>query len=251
MTPALRTLAFGELEPAGAWGAAWVANADGEPLAAVGAGSGWTSLLDLHLSGDEASEEWRLDGGAAQLTVVPVGEAVGVQPPDDGIEGWAQLCRVGGRFQRDGAELAVDCLGLRTWWSGAIDLERFESIRSVAAWFEPGEALALTAFRPRKAKAHDRDLIAAAVIAPDGSAPVEDPRLSTTYAGDGWPARAGLELWLAGEEQEREYPHRASGEATGARAQARDGALQLRAEPFRWHRRGREGAGMYLLARPA
>ncbi|MBV9415230.1 MAG: hypothetical protein JO363_09660 [Solirubrobacterales bacterium] len=251
MTPALRTLAFGELEPAGAWGAAWAANADGVALAAAGLGSGWTSLPDVRLSGEEASEQWRLDDGAAQLTVVPVGEAVGVQPPDDGIEGWGQLCQVGGRFQRDGAELTVDCLGLRMWWSGAIDLERFESIRSVAAWFEPGEALALTAFRPRKTKAHDRDLIAAAVIAADGSALVEDPRLSTTYVGDGWAARAGLELWLPGEEPEPQYPQRASGEATGARAQVRDGALRLRAEPFRWHRRGREGAGMYLLARRA
>ena len=251
MTPALRTLSFGELEPAGAWGAAWATAPDGAALAALGAGSDWASPLQLRLSGGEAIEEWQLDAGAARLTVAPVGEAIAVQAPDDGIEGWDQLCRVSGRIERDGAELAVDCFGLRSSWSDTIDLERFESIRSVSAWFEPGEALALTAFRPRKAKAHDRDLIAAAVIAPDGSASVEDPRLSTTYAGDGWPARAGLELWLAGEEPERQYPQRASGEARGARVQALDGGLQMRAEPFRWHSRGREGAGMYLLARRA
>lgn len=251
MTPGLRTLAFGELEPAGAWGAAWALAPDGAALGALGSGSEWAAPRDLRLSGEQASEEWQLDAGAAGLTVAPVGDAVAVQAPDDGIEGWDQLCQVSGRFQRDGTELAVDCLGLRTWWSGTIDLERFESIRSVSAWFEPGDALALTAFRPRKAKAHDRDLIAAAVIAPDRSAPVEEPRLSTTYAGDGWPARAGLELWLAGEDTERQYPQRASGEARGARALALEGGLHMRAEPFRWHSRGREGAGMYLLARRA
>jgi hypothetical protein len=132
-----------------------------------------------------------------------------------------------------------------------VDLTRYESIRAVSAWFDPDEAYALTAFRPRKAKAHDADLLTAAVIAADGSAPVEDPRLSTTYAGDGWPARAGLELWLAevdGADSERQYTRRASGEACGARAQAPAGELELRVEPFRWHSRAREG-GMYLLAR--
>ncbi len=50
----------------------------------------------------------------------------------------------------------------------------------MSAWFEPDEGLTVTAFRPRKAKAHDRDVLAAAVIAPDvsahgrGSAPVDD-----------------------------------------------------------------------------
>ena len=87
------------------------------------------------------------------------------------------------------------------------------------------------------------------MITPEGSPPVEDPRLSTTYGDDGWPARAGLELWLAGSDSDERYPHRASGEATGARAQALAGDLEVRAEPFRWHSRGREGAGMYFLAR--
>jgi hypothetical protein len=109
--------------------------------------------------------------------------------------------------------------------------------------------MALTSFRPRKAKAHDRDLLAAAVITPDGSAAVEDSRLSTTYSEGGWPVRAGLELWLDGEEPEQQYPRRASGEATGVQAEALAEGLELRARPFRWHSRGRDGAGMYLLAR--
>ena len=58
------------------------------------------------------------------------------------------------------------------------------------------------------------------------------------------------ELWLAAEgEDEQHFPRRASGEAAGARTETAAGELDLRAEPFRWHSRGREGAGMYILAR--
>jgi len=248
MTP-LCTLAFGELDPAGVWGAAWIPGPDGQALTALGAGHASASLGGVNLAGVADGGEWRLDGDAAALVVAPAGDEVAVQASDDGIEGWDQLCRVTGRFERDGTQHMVDCLGLRSSWGGGIDVERYESIRAVSVWFEPDEALTVTAFRPRKAKAHDRDVLAGAVLAPDVSAKVEDPRLSTTYEGEGWPARAGLELWLAGEEPEQQYPRRASGEATGARVEALAGSLELRVEPFRFHSRGRDGAGAYLLAR--
>jgi hypothetical protein len=253
MTPALCTLAFGELEPAGAWGVALVRESDGPSLTALGAGEASSVVPDVRFSADADGEGWRLGGDAAALVVAPAGEAVAVRSTEDAVEGWEQLCRVTGSFERGGMTHAVDCLGLRSWWSDAIDVDRYESIRSVSAWFEPGEgtaeAMALTAFRPRKAKAHDRDVLAAAVIAADVSGAVEDPRLSTTYEGEGWPARAGLELWLAGEEPDHQYPRRASGEATGPRVEALADGHEVRAQPFRWHSRGREGAGMYLLAR--
>ena len=144
---------------------------------------------------------------------------------------------------------AVDCLGQRTSRFGGFDLGKLESVRAVSTWFEPDEGFALMAFRGRRAKHHDSDVITAAVLGPETSAPVEDPRLSTTYDAGGWPVRAGLELWLTAENEEEQYPRRAAGEATGARMQTAAGELDLRAEPFRWHSRGREGAGMYLLAR--
>ena len=241
MSP-LRTLAFGDLS---VWGASWSPGSGDASLAALGSGPDVTILPDPLLSDGGAGDEWRLESEDAALLAAPVGEVVDVQTTQDGIEGWDQLCHVTGRF----ADHDVDCLGLRSSWADTIDLGKFESIRAVFAWFDPDEGLALTAFRPRKAKAHDGDLLAAAVIAADGSAPVEDPRLSTTYAVDGWPARAGLELWLAAaEDSEEQYPRRASGAATGARAQALADGLEVRAEPFRWRSRAREGAGMYLLA---
>lgn len=241
---ALRTLAFGD---GSVWGASWSAGSAGAAVAAFGTSADATVVDDLRVSDGDfaAAGEWSLQGDGVALVASPVGELVDVQADEDGIEGSDQLCRVTGRFgQHD-----VDCLGLRSSWSDDVDLSRFDSIRAVSVWFEPDEAFTLTAFRPRKAKAHDSDLLAAAVIAAEGSAAVDDPRLSTTYAADGWPARAGLELWLGGPEPEQQYPRRASGEAVGPRAQAVADGLELQAEPFHWHSRGREGAGMYLLAR--
>ncbi len=253
MTP-LRTLAFGDLT---LWGTAWASDPAGGALAALGAvgtsgaDPGATVLAEIGLSDSDASPsgEWLLQGDGVTLEVSAAGEFVDVQAAEDGLEGWEQLCRVSGRFDQGGRPHEVDCLGLRSAWSDAVDLGKFESIRAVSAWFEPDEGMSVTAFRPRKAKAHDGDAMAAAVITADGSPAVEDPRLSTTYGGEGWPARAGLELWVAGPEPDQQYPRRASGEALGARAHALVGALELKAEPFRWHSRGREGAGMYVLAR--
>jgi hypothetical protein len=247
---ALRTLAFGEDS---VWGTAWVSAPAGAALAALGAGPESTVVSEVGLSDSNAdpSGEWRLDGEGVTLVVSPAGELVDVNTAGkDGIEGWHQLVRVSGRLGRGGGPHEVECLGLRSSWSDALDLAKFASIRAVSAWFDPDEAYALTAFRPRKAKAHDGDAVAAAAITPDGVPAVEDPRLSTTYARDGWPARAGLELWLAGDsESDQQYPRRASGEAVGARAQTLAGDFEVQAEPFRWQSRGREGAGMYVLAR--
>ena len=247
ISPALRTLAFGDLART-IWGAAWIAGDDDSALATLGADGDRAVVPSVRLTASTEDSEWRLDGYQSALIVSPAGELVGVQSSDD-IDGFDQLCRVVGRFALDGAEHAVDCLGVRTSRSGGFDLAKLESVRAVSTWFEPDEGFALTAFRGRKAKHHDADVVTAAVFGPDASVPVEDPRLSTTYDAGGWPVRAGLELWLAaGEGEEEQYPRRAVGEAAGVRAQTGVGELDLRAEPFRWHSRGREGAGMYLLA---
>ncbi|HTX13053.1 MAG TPA: hypothetical protein VME22_30830 [Solirubrobacteraceae bacterium] len=247
--PALRTLAFGDLE-ATVWGAGWFSDSADDALTIIGADGGQPTVLTGGAPTEETPDgDWHLDA-AGQLVVAPAAEAVALQVPQDQLEGYDQLCRVTGRLKLGGGEREIDCLGVRTWFSSPIDLDRYESIRAVSTWFEPDEAMALTAFRARKAKHHDGDLIAAAVIGPENSTAVGDPRLSTTYEAEGWPLRAGLELWLPPpEDSEQQYPRRASGEAVGARAHAQTATLELRAEPFRWHSRGRDGAGMYILAR--
>lgn len=241
----LRTLAFGELEHR-VWGAAWLPDPAGTATAVLGGGGEDASVAGLALSVIEEAGEWRLEGERVSLTVSAASEAV--QVASDSVGGFDQLCRAAGRFALDGAEHAVDCLGLRSARTGEIELERLDSIRVVSGWFEPDEGLALVALRPRKAKAHDSDQITAAVVGGEGTVPVEDPRLSTTYSGEGWPIRAGLEMWIAGENDEH-HPRRASGEAAGPRAQAIAGELELRGELFRWHSRGRDGAGVYALLR--
>jgi hypothetical protein len=247
--PALRTLAFGDLEGT-LWGAAWFSDDADGGLTVLGTGDTPPTVVTGRPPAEETLEgDWPL-GGAGELVVTPAAEAVALQVHQDQFEGYDQLCRVTGSVSLDGGEHEVDCLGVRTWFPGPIDTERYESIRAVSTWFEPDEAMALTAFRARKAKAHDGDLIAAAMIGPESSVAVDDPRLSTTYEADGWPLRAGLELWLpSAEDSEQQYPRRAAGEALGARAHAQTATLDLRAEPFRWHSRGRDGAGMYILAR--
>ncbi len=246
--PALRVLAFGGLEPA-VWGVGWFPDPAAPGLVAVGDAGSPAALASVELSAAGENEEWRLgDGG---LVVAPVAAAVPLQAARDEIAGHDQLCRVTGQLALDGGQArTIDCLGVRTWFAGPIELERYESIRAVASWFEPDEAFAVTALRTRKAKGHDADILVGAVIGPKITEAAEDPRLSTTYEAQGWPIRAGLELWLAGsEDSERQYSRRASGEALGPRIETDAGPVALRAEPFRWHSRGRDGAGMYILAR--
>jgi hypothetical protein len=246
-SPALRTLAFGDAART-LWGAAWIPGGDGAPAAMVGGDAVAAVVSSLRLSAAGEGGEWRLDGDGVALIASPAGEIVDVVAADD-VVGFDQLCRVTGRFEQSGAEHTVDCLGLRTSRSGSFDLAKLASIRAVSTWFEPGEGMALMAFRARKAKHHDSDVVTATVLGPEPSPPVEDPRLSTTYDAGGWPVRAGLELWLAtGEGEEEQYPRRAAGRAAGARTETMAGDLDLRAEPFLWHSRGRDGAGMYLLA---
>jgi hypothetical protein len=275
----LRALAFGDLD-AGAWGVAWLPESATPASLVVGLGSS-SAVVPGKLVAGEPAEEWRVDGETAELVLSPLAAPVSSGAPNDGIEGFDQLCTVSGRFQHDGEELAVDCLGWRSARGGRLELDRLGSFRQVSTWFGPDDGLALLALRPRKSRGQDADVLAAAVLDAVRPGPVADPRLSTTYTAAGLPARAGMELWVengssdAGEagddrtsgeaeaarsgeadddrtsdEAEAEahqYPRRAAGEAVGAHADWTVADFDLHAELFRWHNRGRDGAGVYLL----
>ena len=91
----------------------------------------------------------------------------------------------------------------------------------------PRTGLSVVALRPRKARGQDADVVSAVALEPEGQLAIEDPRLSTTYAGDGRPLRVGLELWVsAGDDDEEQYPRRASGETLGVAATGAPGALR-------------------------
>lgn len=245
---AVRTFAFADLD-AGVWGAAWSPASDEPVLLALGAGAD-AAVLPGSLEGDGEDGDWRLRADGAELVLSPAGDAVATGSTEEQSDGFDQLCRVSGQFTLDGDTQEVRCLGWRAAREASSERERPASFRQVAGWFEPGDGLAVLALRPRKSRGHDRDLLTAALLEPEPAGPVSDPRLSTTYSEAGLPIRAGVELWVGEEEAER-YPRRAAGEALGAAAGWTVGDLELRARPFRWHSRGREGAGVYLLGERA
>jgi hypothetical protein len=236
----LRTLTFGDLE-SGVWGAAWDLG-DGQP--------GFALLGDA--SDAELTDGWGVSGEGVSLESAPTSEST--ELPD----GFDQLATVSGGITIDGAEVSIECLGRRGL---RLDLDpaAYESVRDISAWFAADDGVALTAARPLGSAGHADDLVAVSAFESGHPLPVAEPRLSTTYAPDGSPIRAGLELWLEdpregdGPEEDEEHvvlhPRRAAGEAAGTVAAAEAGSLAVKARLFRWHARGREGAGVYVLAR--
>jgi hypothetical protein len=250
----LRSLSFGEVA-LGYWGSAWDLGDAGPGFTVLG-GQGTAVLSDPSARielGDEELGTWWLAGIDVELESVPEGAAATLS------DGFDQLTRVHGRLRTGGADYEVDCLGSRAS-RDVFDLKEFESIREVTAWFGPDLGLAVLAARPRGAAGHGDDLITASLFEQGRSLAIEDPRLSTTYGADGLPARASVELWVEQERQDRQgeeeeppepRPRRAAGAAVGTTAAGpSDRDLDVHAKLFRWHTQGREGEGVYVLARP-
>ena len=224
----------------GVWGAAIEG---GLRCVAFGAPAGTLSAIGPEsIDWIEEEDQWQLAGEGFELLISPA--AAGCSADGTAVH---QLCHVRGHVSLDGAEQTVDCPGGRSTTDRALEIQRVDSVRSVSAWFEGEQGLTLLAVRPHGAPGHERDLLSAAVFEGGSCIPVSDPRLSTTYASDGLPARASLELWLG--ESETQQLRRAAGEALGPFASALADGLQLRAQPFRWPSKAPEGHGVYLLVR--
>ena len=160
-----------------------------------------------------------------------------------GMAGHEQLCRVSGTA----AGHKIDCLGQRgrTW--GVADWSRIALTRSLAAWLEDGTSLTVAAVRPTGAESHADEATWGALLDADGAVAVADPRVSTTYDGDGHQRRAGLELWVS---QDDDYPRRGAGQILcGSSVEL--GQLRLDCAFFVWQVDGREGVGRYDLLRRA
>jgi hypothetical protein len=234
----VRTIDFGDLE-SGIWGGAWVSGADaavvhvGTPAGLAPAGAAGA------LDGDQPSSSWSLSAPGVKLAVEPV---EGVPAAATGDRGYAQLCRVHGS-----AGVEIDCVGVRAVHE--LPDGGYGSVRALSGWFGPHDGFAVTAVRPRKAKGHGGDRLTGVVFESGSSMVASEPRLSSTYAPNGRPIRAGLELWFTHEEGEdtREFSRRAAGQAVGAALDVPGGDGELRAGLFRWHARGLEGAGVYRL----
>ena len=236
-----------------------------EPVAAVARGGlpvpdggGWDSLALAGLSAtlSEPLRRWAVALDAGEHGFDLRFEALG--PPGElpadapvalagGMAGYEQACAVTGVVRVGGREVTVDCGGQRGHTWGEPDWTQLEATRNVAAWWGSELGLALTAVRPAGARSHADEPMWAALLRRDGALGVEEPRLSTTYDGDGHQRRAGLELWL---DDHDAHPHRGSGEILcGSTLEL--GQLQLDCAFFRWRLDGRTGVGRYDILRRA
>jgi hypothetical protein len=244
-TPVFRSVSFGDLS-----GSLWGAAMDGElRLLALGTPAGQQHGLGRDSTHWTFSgERWTLTADGLEVAIDPCDRPLQPAAGDGGAgAGLDELCLVSGGITIDGVEHEIDCRGTRTTRDHGLDLHGLDSLRAVYAWFDAGEALTLLSLRPKGAADHADDVATASVFAPEAWRTVADARLSTTYAADGYPTRVGLELWLA--DGEDHYPRRAAGEVASPAVELRADGLEVRVAPLRCHSRGRQGAGVYLLAR--
>jgi hypothetical protein len=245
VTSSFRAFAFGDVEGK-LWGGALDA---GTPALGFGAAGGTGSASGPSaVDWSQEGRGWRLSGDGFELHVKPLGEelpAVSEPESSPGLTGFEELCRVQGVVWIGADQHPVDCVGTRCVVDG-LDVRSLASVRAVSGWFGDDQALALLAFRARRSTGHEADLVAATLFDPEGWVAVQDPRLSTTYAESGLPARANLELWIG--EGEHEFPRRAAAEVVGTGAGAKADGLELLVAPLHCHSRGLDGAGVYVLA---
>ena len=196
----------------------------------------WTIGFD-----DEAGSSFELDFDAASAPAE-------LAPRLGGMAGYEQICRVTGTVRTGGETLRVDGLGQRGHSWGAPDWSRLELARTIGAWLaDAGGGLAYASVRPAGAAGHSDEDVQAVLVRQGEPVPVADPRLSTTYDGEGRQRRAGLELWVGDED---DYPHRATGQVLcGSTLDL--GQLRLDVAFFAWSIDGRPGVGRYDVLRRA
>jgi hypothetical protein len=163
--------------------------------------------------------------------------------PLGGMEGHERLCRVRGTA----AGRLIDCLGQRGRSWGTADWREIALTRSLGAWLDEGPSVLYSAVRPAGAQSHAEEARWGALIDAEGAVAMADPRLSTTYDGDGHQRRAGLELWVG---EDDDYPRRGAGQVLcGSSVEL--GSLRLDLAFFGWTLDGREGVGRYDVLRRA
>lgn len=253
----IRSLAFADLAT-GWWGAAWAAGEDASMTLAWRCGEA-AGVLGARLQVSGPTEPWRVEGEEISLRIGPAGPVARGRAASAELATLDQLCTVSGKLMLGGSEREISAPAWRATIEGDLDLEGIDSFRQTAGWLETNEGFSLIALRPRGARGHDADLLAAAVLEGEPAPPVADPRLSTTYDASGLPVRAGLELWFEEEDEEGEdegpeddrerFPRRAAGEAIGPGIDWEAAGFKLHSILLRWHSGGNDGAGVYLLGR--
>jgi len=124
------------------------------------------------------------------------------------------------------------------------DWRRLDSIRLVSALFDDGGALGLAALRPRGARGHDEDVVAARLVDAEGEQTTTSEALvSVEYDAEGAPRRVGLELWTDPDSSPLRV---AADRADDANSQSDRESISMR---FRLD--GISGLGLYEVLRPS
>lgn len=205
-------------------------------------------LVGLATTVEQPLQRWTLRLGDDELTFEATGPPADLEPSEPlaragGMSGYEQICRVHGSVL--GHE--IRCLGQRGHTWGEPDWDRIDSTRTLAAWLDDGSGVVLSAVRPAGAPGHEAEATWAALLGAAGALRVDEPRLSTTYDGDGRQRRAGLELWVG---EDDGYPRHATGEVVcGSTLDL--GQLRLDCAFVRWRMDGRTASGRYDVLRRA
>ena len=170
--------------------------------------------------------------------------ARGVRADSAAMAGHERLCRVRGTA----AGRPIDCLGQRGRSWGTADWSEIALTRSLGAWLDEGRRSSDRRCGRRARQSHAEEAQWGALLDARGrGARCADPRLSTTYDGDGHQRRAGLELWVG---EDDDYPRRGAGQVLcGSSVEL--GPLRLDLAFFGWTLDGRRGVGRYDVLRRA
>ena len=164
----------------------------------------------------------------------------------DGVERHVQRLRLSGELRGAGDPIPLRGTGQLTY-TRAADTPRAGVARDLCVWVQDRLTIDLHASRERQGDGHERERVLALVLDHDPPAvqAIEEARLSTTYAADGSPLRAGLELWA---DEESAYPRRAAGDALMTASLTTDGG-RWDCAIMEWRIEGGTGIGPYALWR--
>ena len=106
--------------------------------------------------------------------------------------------------------------------------------------FDEGSGVLALSRRPRGSHGHGEEHVTGWILREGEPFAIEDARISTVYDADGRQRKAGLEMWMPGED----FPRRASGTARAGASITLEG-LRVHAAVFDWRMEGRDGVGGY------
>jgi len=189
---------------------------------------------------DDQSAAWKASGADWNIALEP--ESAGAA--SEAVDASLVLCTVRGVVSLHGATHELDCLGVRL----VAAADALQSLRLVAGWLQSDTAFALLALRPNGADGHGQDRIAALLVGEGEGISVFDPRLSTTYGGDGAPRHATIELWVGENEDAELRFKRFAGEAEPSSGRLSADGLTVECHALQGRDADASGPGVYLLA---